>query len=205
MTKYLDIILSSKLFKNIKSLENINYSILKYKKGEHIFNTGDIIKNIYMVLDGSVHIYRMDYWGNRSIITAVSKGDIFAEVFASTENTPSSVSSMAAEESIIAAFNINPILSNSQIAHNLLYEISKKNIVLSEKVHYLSQRNIRNKLLSYFSSQAQKIGSNSFKIPFDRQELADFLSVDRSALSRELSNLKKEGVLDFNKNNIVLK
>ncbi|HEY8391071.1 MAG TPA: Crp/Fnr family transcriptional regulator [Clostridia bacterium] len=218
MEKYLEIIKESSLFYGIK-IDDIPsllscLSIYKksYQKNEFVLHKGDIINSIGMVLSGSVHIQKEDYWGNRNIISEITPGELFAETYACLQNTPVNISVVAQENTLIMFMNITQILTTCssscqfhiQLIKNLLAIMAQKNLLLSEKIEHLSQRTTRKKLLSYLSSQSQKANSSSFDIPFNRQQLADYFSIDRSAMSNELCKMRDEGLIKFNKNHFVL-
>ena len=159
-----------------------------YDKGETIFHAGDVIHNIGLVLTGRVQIENDDVWGNKSVMESVGPGFAFAESYACLPGEPLMVSAIAAEPS-----------------QNLLYISSQKNLNLSRRIFHTSSKSIRGRLLSYLSFQASKAGSRDFCIPFNRQQLADYLSIDRSAMSAELGKMRKEGILETDKNHFVLK
>ena len=159
----------------------------EYEKGEIIFHAGDVIHSIGLVLTGRVQIENDDLWGNKSVLESVGPGFAFAESYACLPGEPLMVS------------------HHSRLVQNLLYISSQKNLNLSRRIFHTSSKSIRSRLLSYLSFQAAKAGSQDFYIPFNRQQLADYLSIDRSAMSAELSKMRKEGILETDKNHFVLK
>ena len=177
----------------------------KYDRGEIILMTGQPVTSVGVVLSGEVQIIQEDYYGNRSILTELKPGQIFGEAFASAGIRESPVTILAKSNCRIMFLAIERIIStcpnscifHSQLMENLLKILARKNILLSSKNQLLSQRTIRDKVLSYLGLQAEKKGSLEFEIPFSRNELADFLCVDRSALSRVLSQLKKDGTIEY--------
>ena len=177
----------------------------KYDRGEIILMTGQPVTSVGVVLSGEVQIIQEDYYGNRSILTKLKPGHIFGEAFASAGIRESPVTILAKSNCRIMFLAIERIIStcpnscifHSQLMENLLKILARKNILLSSKNQLLSQRTIRDKVLSYLGLQAEKKGSLEFEIPFSRNELADFLCVDRSALSRVLSQLKKDGTIEY--------
>ncbi|MBC3803461.1 cyclic nucleotide-binding domain-containing protein [Acetobacterium fimetarium] len=177
----------------------------KYDRGEIILMTGQPVTSVGVVLSGEVQIIQEDYYGNRSILTELKPGHIFGEAFASAGIKESPVTILAKSNCRIMFLAIERIIStcpnscifHSQLMENLLKILARKNILLSSKNQLLSQRTIRDKVLSYLGLQAEKKGSLEFEIPFSRNELADFLCVDRSALSRVLSQLKKDGTIEY--------
>ena len=194
--------------KNIKDVLKCLSSYTKtYKKDEYIFNSGDYIAHMGLVLYGSVYIIKEDFWGNRSIISNFSAGDIFAETYACLNTEPLGVSVVSAEKVEVMFLDIKEIMSLSShckfhpiIMGNLLNIVSAKNLILSKKIDHITKHSTRGKILSYLSSQSILNSKDDFEIPFNRQQLADYLSVDRSAMSKELSLLQKEGILKFKKN-----
>lgn len=184
-----------------------------FQKGEIILYMGDLVKDLGIVLSGSVTIERDDLLGNRSIFGHAGAGQIFAETYACVPGEPLMVNVVADQDSDILFLDIGRVLTtcqttcshHSQLIRNLLMASARKNLGLSERIMHTSPKSIRGRLVSYFSAQAAREGSRNFSIPFNRQQLADYLEVDRSALSAELSKMKKEGLLDFWKNQFALK
>ena len=193
-------------------LECFNARVRKYEKEEMIIRQGDIISNIYLILDGAVNIEKDSYWGRRIIISRLGKNENLALSFVGSKNVESSVDAITVDETLVLILGYEKCTSMCQNActrhkvliNNLFQILSKENIELIKKIENVSQKTIRDKLLTYLSNEAQKNHSNSFNIKFNRQDLADYLNVDRSAMSFELSKLQKEGLLKYNKNNFEL-
>lgn len=218
MKEYLPIIQNSSLFQNmgedeIKAvMDCLSARTAEYKKGASIFRAGDITSEMGMVLIGSVTLVKEDYWGNRSILDKNEAGEVFGEVYACIGSEPLLVSVTAAGDCLILFLNIKRVVNicsntcrfHTQLVQNLLREIAGKTFLLTRKLQHTSKRTTREKLLSYLSEAALSAGSSSFDIPFNRQELADYLYVDRSAMSCQLSRMKEEGILDYNKNHFHL-
>ncbi|WP_329385365.1 Crp/Fnr family transcriptional regulator [Anaerofustis butyriciformans] len=199
------------LFDNIQEKEIneiINQSYIKsYQKDEFILKAGDFIFNTGIILKGEISVISEDFWGNKNIISTLSEGNIFAEIFSLKNNIPLNVSVVSNENSTILFINVNEIINKTRnfiFIKNLMNIISTKTLMLNRKNELLSKRTIREKVMTFLSQQAISANNNSFKIPFSREEMADFLAVDRSALSRELSKMKKEGIIAYNKNNFTL-
>lgn len=179
-----------------------------YQKGEYIFENGQRIDSIGLVLAGSVHILRDDFWGSRTIIGKAEEGDLFGEAYACSFTEKLEVDAAAAEDCRILFLDVGRVLTScgkvckfqGRLIKNLLSVLAQKNLMLTRKMAHTAQRTTREKLLSYLSSEAKGRGSSTFEIPFNRQQLADYLCVDRSAMSGELSKLKAEGLLDYKKN-----
>ncbi|MBS4959402.1 MAG: Crp/Fnr family transcriptional regulator [Clostridiales bacterium] len=182
------------------------------EKGTYIYRRGETIMSIGLVISGSIHIFREDFWGNRSILSEILPGQTFGETIAAS-NITTNVNVAAAQRSEVLLFDLRKILKtcpsncefHNRLILNLVNVLAEKNLFLTKKIGYLTKRTTREKLLSYLSDECMKAGSAIFQIPFNRQQLADFLSVDRSAMSNELSRLKAEGILNFQKNTFRLK
>ncbi len=214
MKKYLNFLQNISLFHNIdeKNLENIlsclEAKVVSYSRNETIISEGSNAKYIYIVLSGSVQLERTDYYGNRSIIATVNSCEMFGEAFACAEIEQLPLSAVAIQKSEIMLIECNKIIHicnngcefHNQLIYNLLKVVANKNIILNQKAEIISKRTTREKLMSYLMFQAKKNKNNSFTIPYDRQTLADFLEVDRSGLSNEISKLRNEGVLESHKN-----
>ncbi len=176
-----------------------------YPKNTFIFNDGDNVSTVGIVLRGSVHIIKEDFWGNRRIISQIGISDIFAETFSCAQVEKIPVSIVTNEKTEIMLIDYKRIINtcsssclfHSYLIQNMLKIIANKNILLTQKIEHITQRTTREKLISYLSAQAKISNHHTFTIPFNRQELADYLSVDRSAKSSELSKLQKEGLLKF--------
>ena len=194
-------------------LDCFNARIRKYEKDEIIIRQGDMISNIYLILKGNVNIEKDSYWGRRIIIARLGKNDNLALSFVGSKNVESNIDAVTVSDTIVLVLGYEKCTSMCQNActrhkiliNNLFQILSKENIELIQKIENVSQKTIRDKLLTYLSNEAQKKHSNSFEIQFNRQDLADYLNVDRSAMSFELSKLQKEGLLAYNKNRFELK
>jgi len=179
----------------------------KYKKDEFILRYGDRVDSIGLVLSGKVNIIKDDYWGNRNIIAMISAAHTFAESYACVQGTPLSVYAQAAEDVQIMFLNVRRIMTictsacafHTKLIQNLLALVASKNLYMNEKLTHLTKRTTREKLISYLSAESLKNGTRTFDIPFNRQQLADYLSVDRSAMSNELCKMRDEGLLEFEK------
>lgn len=186
----------------------------KFSSGETIMSEGDVVKNIGLVAEGKIHLVRMDYSGNKTIINELSDGALFAEAYAFGESSKNILPvSVYAETACTVLFfdsqKITDVCSltcrrHVQFIKNLLFLSAESNIMLSRRLGHLSKRSTADKLMSYFYEQAFLNGSKSFTVPFNRQQLADYLCVERSAMSTVLSELKKSGKIDFCKNKFVL-
>ena len=173
-----------------------------FQKGELLLRRGDVTRRLGLVLEGSVHIIREDFWGNRSIVGLAGPGEVFGESYA-LAGEPLEVSVLAAAPGA-ALFLEADGLTDARLTANLLHLLARKNLMLTRKMRHMARRTTRDKLLSYLSAQALAAGSSEFDIPMDRQQLADYLAVDRSAMSAALGKLRDEGVLTFRKNHFRL-
>lgn len=218
MNKYLPVLRNCPLFEGIE--ENSLLSILgclgakidTFDKKYTVFQEGSPAKYIGIVLSGSVQVSQVDYYGNRSILSNNHAGEVFAEAFACADVKSLPVSVTANEPSVILFLDANRILHTCQNAcgfhHQLIYNLMKnlatKTILLHQRVEITSKRTTREKLMAYLMACSRKAGQSSFSIPYDRQELADYLEVDRSGLSAQISKLRSEGVLKCHKNHFQL-
>lgn len=218
MEKYFDIIRSCPLFEGIEDSELLGLlsclgaKIMSFEKKYTIFTEGSQAKYLGIILSGSAQIVQMDYYGNRSIIHEITTSELFGEAFACAEMKAIPVSVIANEACEVLLIDCTRILHtcekacgfHQKLIFNLMKDIATKAIMFQQKIEIVSKRSTREKLLAYLNIQARKNGSRSFDIPFDRQELADYLEVERSGLSAEISKLRKEGILKSNKNSFEL-
>lgn len=157
-----------------------------------------------LVAAGSVYIESCDAWGERSLLGAVEAGQIFAEAYACLPGEPLMVRVVAAGDAEVIFLKAEALLREPPLARNLVELLARKNLQLSRRMRCTAPRTIRRRLMVYLSEEAAQQGSRSFAIPFNRQELADYLEVDRSALSTEISKMRREGWLRAQGNNFVL-
>lgn len=218
MKQYLPILKNSKLFSGVLEseieamLSCLNARLHTYKKGEYVFLQGSHIEDIMILAEGELLIQIDDYWGNRSIINRIDTGEMFGEAYLAPESGPILNDVVAFKDSTIIFFDVKKILTtcssacrfHTMVMQNLFFALSEKNRKLVQKLGHMSKRTTREKLISYLSGQAKQQNSGHFSIPFNRQQLADFLSVDRSAMSNELSKMREEGLLEFHKNEFTL-
>ncbi len=219
MEDFLPILMSSQLFSGISEnelkamLSCLDARIEEFPKGNFVLRAGDGVDSIGLVLAGNVLVIQEDIWGNRNILSKVGQGQTFATAYACA---PGSVlnSAVVAENSVVIMFlNVKRILNlcssacahHNRIIRNLLGELAQKNLSINEKLTHMGQRSTRSKIMSYLSAEARSLGKYEFDIPFSRQQLADYLAVDRSGLSIELGKMREEGLLDFCRNHFVLK
>lgn len=180
--------------------------------GQTIFREGDPATHVGMVLTGAVRLVREDYYGNRSIVAHIGPAELFAESYACAAVTALPVSVAADTDSKVLLMDCRRMTTtccsacsfHNQMIFNLLRMVAKKNLVFDQKIQITSRRTTRDKLMAYLFNEAKLQGTNSFAIPYDRQALADYLEVDRSGLSAEISKLRREGLLQSEKNRFVL-
>ena len=184
-----------------------------YPKDAFVLCTGDTAESIGIVLSGSVLVVQEDIWGNRNILSKAGPGQTFAAAYACAPGSVLNVSVVTESSVTVMLLNVKRVLNvcpaacthHSRIIRNLLGELAEKNLRFSEKLTHMGQRTTRAKILSYFSAEAQRLGTYEFDIPFSRQQLADYLAVERSGLSLELGKLRNDGLLDFRKNHFILR
>ena len=218
LKKYLEILKRCSLFNSIddgdliRMLSCLGAKIEKFDKKYTVFAEGSPAKYIGIVLSGSVQIVQVDYFGNRSILSEVGESELFAEAFACAEVRAMPVSVIANEQSEIMFINCSHILHtcsngcgfHQQLIFNLMKDLALKTLLFHQRIEITSKRSTREKIMAYLTLQAKRANNDRFDIPFDRQELADYLDVDRSGLSAELGKMKREGLIDFNKNHFKL-
>ena len=180
-----------------------------YRRGEVILRAGEQTRRLGVVLSGGVTLENLDAWGNRAILGHVAPGQIFAETYACLPQQPMLVSAVAAGDTQVLLLDLGRLLEGACpnrdiLLGNLLILTAGKNLALSRRSFHTSAKTIRGRLLSYLSDQAVLQGRRTFAIPFDRQQLADYLGVDRSALSHELGKLRREGLVSAWKNRFTL-
>ena len=172
-------------------------------RGGYVFREGDRAEWVGIVLSGQVQVVREDFYGNRSIMTEVSPAGLFGEVFACADVERYPVSVEVVQEGAVVLMSLARILRvctggcafDNRLVSNLLRIVAGKNLQLNQKIEITSQRTTRDKLMTYLATAAKKAGSRTFEIPFNRQGLADYLGVERSALSAEIGRLRREGIL----------
>ncbi len=214
MRKFLNVLKKCPLFFDLSDnniitmLECLEAKTDIFDKNYTILSEGTPAKYIGIVLSGSVQITRTDYYGNRSILGNLCEGELFSEAFACVQMTSMPVSAIANERSKIMFIDCSHILHtcqkdcphHQQLVYNLMKVLALKTVMFQQKIEIISKRTTREKLLTYLTICAKKNNKNSFKIPFNRQELADYLEVDRSGLSAEISKLRKENILECKRN-----
>lgn len=218
MEQYLFVLRNSPFFQGITEAEILSVlhcveaTVVRKKKDEWIFRVGDSTQTMGLVLSGSVLSVQEDLWGHRHIMHRVGAGEYFAEPFAATPGTVLNVSVVAAEDTEIMLLNMGKLLQtcptacahHSRLIRNLVSVMARKVLSLNDKITHMAKRSTREKILSYLSAESMRQGKLTFTIPYDRQQLADYLCVERAAMSVELSKLQKEGYLKTNRNHFEL-
>ena len=218
MKKYIPVLKRTKLFSGVGEediaslLSCLGARKKEYKKGEYILREGEHISDIFILVEGKIHIQKDDYWGNRSILSVISVGEMFGEGYAAPESGALLNDVVAVEDSSVLFFDVKRILTtcssacrfHNMIVQNMFFAISDKNRKLVQKLGHMSGRTTRTKLISYLSQEAKRQGSSAFTVPFNRQQLADYLCVDRSAMSNELCKMRDEGMIRFEKSRFEL-
>ena len=218
MKKYISILKRTQMFSGVgeneieSMLSCLEARLYEFSKGEYVIRQGERLSDIIVLVDGNLHIQKDDYWGNRSILGQISVGEMFGEAYVAPDSGTVLNDVVAIEKSTVIFFDVKRILTtcssacrfHNLVVQNMFFAISEKNRKLVQKLGHMSKRTTREKLISYLSEEAKKQKSSKFTIPFNRQQLADFLSVDRSAMSNELCKMRDEGLLEFEKNQFVL-
>ncbi len=218
MEKYIPILKRTQLFSGVGEgeieamLSCLQARLGIYEKGEYVLRQGEHIDTILVLAEGKLHVQRDDYWGNRSIIQMIGAGEMFGEAYVAPESGALLNDVLAVEDCTVIFFDVKRVITvcsaacrfHSMVVQNLFFAISEKNRKLVQKLGYMSRRTTREKLIAYLSEEAKRQKSSEFSIPFNRQQLADFLSVDRSAMSNELCKMRDEGMIAFEKNRFAL-
>jgi len=182
-----------------------------FSKGEIILHAGSPTQIMGIVLSGSVTIEIVDFYGNRTVLSHIGRGGFFAETYAMLPGEVMLVDAVANEDCRVLFLNLSRLaaqkVSGSWVPHftgNLLTISMNKNLTLSKRSLHTTPKSIRARVLSYLNSMCLQKGSQTFDIPFDRQQLADYLNVERTALSKELGRMKKDGLISCRKNRFTL-
>ena len=197
----------------IDALRGLNAITKRYEKGSTILCAGSTTGSMGLVIDGSVTIENNDFWGNKTILGYVGKNEFFAETYGILSDEPMLVDVVANEDCRIVFLAIAILRSDifqneawaSKIVSNLLMISTQKNLALSGRSFHISHKTVRARVMSYLNSESIRKGKMAFNIPFNRQQMADYLNLDRTALSKELGRMKREGLIDFHKNQFQIK
>ena len=218
MKKYIPVLKKCGLFEEIEEenltamLDCLGAKVFSIKKDMTIFREGTPAKYIGLILSGAVQMVQDDFYGNRSIVTSIGENGLFGESFACAGITSLPVSFIASKDCEIMLIDCKRITNtccnacsfHKQVIFNLLHLVARKNLDFHQKIEITSKRTTREKIMAYLLSVAKQNGSNTFSIPYDRQGLADYLGVERSAMSAEISKLRKEGIIECQKNQFTI-
>ena len=208
MEAYYEILSQCPLFAGISReempeiLDCLGKRVVEVSKGDPVFLEGEPARYVGVVLSGGVQIVRDDYYGNRSVLTMVAPGGMFAEAFVCAGLDALPVSAFAVQSSAVLLLDCSRVMTgcdclfHSRLVYNLLRGMARKNLALTEKIRFMSRKTTREKLMEFLLDQAKRRGSAAFTIPYDRQALADYLGVERSAMSAEIGKLKKAGLIE---------
>ena len=219
MKDFLPVIRASRLFSGVSERELeamlacLRPETKDYPKDAFVLRAGDTAEAVGLVLSGTILMLQEDVWGNRNILSKAGPGQIFAAAYACAPGSVLNVSVLAETPVTVLFLNVGRVLTlcpaacahHSRLIRNLLGELAGKNLRLGEQLTHLGQRTTRAKIMSYLSAEAQRLGTYELDIPFSRQQLADYLGVERSGLSLELGKMKQDGLLEFHKNHFELK
>ena len=183
-----------------------------YGKDAYIYRAGDVTGRLGVVMEGAVNIIKDDVWGNRKIIENIGGGQIFGETYACLKGEPLMVDVQASERSRILFMDVNRILTtcssscdfHNRLIRSLMYVLAGKNLMLTKKMDIITPKSLRERVMVYLSQESVKQGCRSVTVPFNRQQMADYLSVDRSALSAELSRMQRDGGISYEKNRFTI-
>lgn len=209
-----DVIRNAALFKGLTdaeikdALKSLGSKKLSFQKEDFILSAGEVTNFLGLLLKGSATIENNDVWGNRTILSNIKQGQFFAETYALLPNEPLAVDVIANTASEVLFIDVShlskPDVMKTSWGYKMIYNLLKistgKNIILSRRSFHTAQKTIRGKVMAYLASCSLQVSSQEFDIPFDRQQLADYLNVDRTALSKELGKMKAEGLIYFKKN-----
>jgi len=189
-----------------KMLDCLSARVARYNKGRFILTAGDDIKSVGIILSGVVQIIKEDADGNSVIITEINARGLFGESFACAGVAKSPISVAAAEDAEIMLIDYRRIVASctsscpfhTKLIENMLKLVAQKNLLLNQKIDVLSKRTIRGKVMCFL--EAAGGGPGPFTIPYNREEMAQYLCADRSALSYELCRMRDEGIIKFSRN-----
>ena len=192
-------------------LKGCSARVSEYSKGTVILFSGEPADVLGLVLKGSVTVESNDVWGNRTVLSIVGKGQLFAETYAVLKDQVMLVDAVANEDCTCLMLSIKEAMKDTpsvpwknKLMMNLLLISAHKNLTLSERRFHTSPKSARGRILSYLNTEALKAGTDEFDIPFDRQQMADYLNLERTNMAKELGRMQREGILRFRKNHFKL-
>lgn len=179
----------------------------RFDRGERVLTAGDLTERMGLVLSGAVTVESNDIWGNRTILSLLGPGEFFAETYALLPGEPLMVDVAASESCRILFLNVGRLMGEAggevwreKLLGNLLLITARKNLALSSRSFHISPKTARGRVMAYLNATALQRGERTFDIPFNRQQLADYLNLERTALSKELGRMRREGLIEFRKN-----
>lgn len=188
-------------------LTKANALVKHFQKSDYILLAGDCVENLCVVINGTVQMIKEDVWGDKSIIANLGAGSVFAENFLGRRGDRSIVSYFAASDSEILMLPFGKMMTagdnkllQGKLACNIVSILADNNTKLIEKTEILCKKTLKGKILAYLEQEAINQGSSKVIVPFNRTDMANYLDADRSALTRELSRMRDEGLIDFEKN-----
>ena len=213
-----ELLRKSRLFRGMtdeeisSALSSFHAQEKRYKKGQALLHAGDVTEKLGLVLAGSVTVESNDAWGNRTILSHVGKGQLFAETYALLNDEPLLVDVIANEDCRILFLrpgSLQKLVSlaspwASKFTANLLTISSLKNLHLSGRSFHTAPKTVRGRVMAYLNTVSLQTQRTEFDIPFDRQQLADYLNVERTALSKELGKMQADGLIRTKKNHFVI-
>lgn len=218
MDEYLRRVKKSPLFYGMN--EDELYTLLKcvdarqavYEEGEYLLRMGESLDRVMLLVKGKALVVQETFWGGREELYPIGEGEVFGELYACARTPVLPVGVIAGSECQALFLNYQRMITfcslacdfHTRFVQNLLRLVAEESVKREEKLNHVSRKTTREKILSYLSKEAVTRGMSSFEIPYNRRELADYLCVDRSAMSSELGKLKKEGILDFKRNHFTL-
>lgn len=218
MEKHMRLIRQARIFKGIPETEfdmmlsTLDSQLKHYRRDQKILTAGRHVPRAGLLLEGSVKVTHDSFWGDSCVLEQIEPGTLFGESFACVRNSVSNITVTAETPCVVLWFNLYDILSledggsyHAVLIHNLMNDIGEKNLLMNRKILHMQRKTTRQKLLWFLSDQSEYFGSAEFDIPYDRQQLADYLGVERSAMSAELSKLRNEGLLESHKQHFILK
>lgn len=196
-----------------KMLHCLDARIAVYDKGAYLLMEGDALCNIGVILEGQAAVYKTDVLGNRVLFSFINPPQLFAEALlcAGTYESPVSVEAVSNTKALLIPFHRiikscgKCCVYHHRLIRNMLKIVAQKAISLTKKLDHVSHKTTRHKLASYLLYEASRGGRDRFSISFDRQALADYLCVNRSALSRELSRISGEGIISYHRSSFFIR
>lgn len=188
-------------------------SVENFSENQMIFEKDHSVKNLGILIEGELNLVSQKYNGTRVIVTTLEKGDLFGEalIFASSDNSPYDLISMGKSKVLLIP---NKIFINmcsiacdchNQLISNMLTILSNKIVMLNSKMSILNAESLKGRIAVYLLSLQKKANTMIFDIPMNRQELAEFLNVKRPSLSRELSNMQRDNIIEIYRSSVKIR